>query len=817
MLALIALAVAVGVGLVALLGAVVGETRSAAAAGVAPTERLSVETTPAGFVSPAVGVSAQDGNRGRSASARTDETAASTRPLPAPPRRPGAPTTIQVAPEVLSADSTDEALRFTFTAGSNLRGTLAVTVPAGWSAPQVDDDQGAGRVTVAPGGCRQMGAPAISGEGPWTVSVDVDCNTGRSMTLVYGAGGALLPAPTAGDYTFTTAFTGDRADAIAVQPMVRVVPGAATALTLSHVDTATAGVATDVSLLVQDQFGNRVTGYTGTVSLTSTDPEATVPDPVVFGPTDAGEVTLSAAVTHRTAAAQTLTASDLDRPVLTDSVEVVVEAGEIAQLILRGDAYYALSDIFLPMPSPYIPSARDEFGNLVTAPYEVKMSVSPGTARLSGGPLPGTLSVNRTDGEIAFPVVQFGTPGPQRLMIELVGRPEITASVDVVVFDGRTSEFKVEDPYLTGETRIRVNPLAAWLTDMPGGAIAPTAQPTFTRDGVTYQLGELSVAPEGHDLFWDLDPDLDPAPGEAPPGRDLVWDLNPAPDAVPADPSHTLLRCDGAAPCAAHGVLVGATEARYSYTFASGRTASGGLDLEIVGEGRDVSLAPPNLEGQIPFTIGPLGLTATGAHLPWNTSLSVTSVADKGLLTEVGILIPQASGIPISGTVDLYSSANLVTGSQIVLEQPLEVIQGPQTTFGSVRILGSPPPPGIPSTTPQLTLQTAVMLNFGTNTLPDGRMYQTMPNLWGSTTTLEAWFTLSGYRWDNTGTLASDGIRTTYDPVFAPGATTEISYFGCPTGMVVGQNPSAGTTLVQPDLAGLESVPIRVDLLVCGP
>ena len=41
--------------------------------------------------------------------------------------------------------------------------------------------------------------------------------------------------------------------------------------------TDTAGVAHDVTVIVHDPYGNVATGYTGTVELTSTDPQAVLP------------------------------------------------------------------------------------------------------------------------------------------------------------------------------------------------------------------------------------------------------------------------------------------------------------------------------------------------------------------------------------------------------------------------------------------------------------------------------------------------------------------------------------------------------------
>ena len=57
-----------------------------------------------------------------------------------------------------------------------------------------------------------------------------------------------------------------------------------------------------------DAYGNVATGYTGTVSLTSSDPQAVLPSSFTFTGTDAGTHTF--AVTLDTAGTQSITATD---------------------------------------------------------------------------------------------------------------------------------------------------------------------------------------------------------------------------------------------------------------------------------------------------------------------------------------------------------------------------------------------------------------------------------------------------------------------------------------------------------------------------
>ena len=90
---------------------------------------------------------------------------------------------------------------------------------------------------------------------------------------------------------------------------VTVAPGTAVALSVQAPATATAGQSRTVVLNVLDGGNNIATGYTGTVSFTSTDPNATLPPPTTLAPSDAGHVTLTNALVYRVGGNQTLTAT----------------------------------------------------------------------------------------------------------------------------------------------------------------------------------------------------------------------------------------------------------------------------------------------------------------------------------------------------------------------------------------------------------------------------------------------------------------------------------------------------------------------------
>jgi RHS repeat-associated protein len=99
--------------------------------------------------------------------------------------------------------------------------------------------------------------------------------------------------------------------------------------------TVTAGSAATVTVEVKDAFGNRATGYRGTVAFTSSDSQAALPANHAFTAADAG--LYSASVTLKTAATQSITATDVAIPSLTGSqTGIQVQPAAASSLIVSG-------------------------------------------------------------------------------------------------------------------------------------------------------------------------------------------------------------------------------------------------------------------------------------------------------------------------------------------------------------------------------------------------------------------------------------------------------------------------------------------------
>ena len=187
--------------------------------------------------------------------------------------------------------------------------------------------------------------PAIASAGtPFDVTVTArdaydNTATGYMGTVHFTStdpkGGIVLPA----DYTYqdgdsgTRTFTGIVLETAGTQTItavdavnpstagtsgsIAVNPAEAAKLSVTAPATATAGTAFDVTVTVRDAFDNTIGGYTGTVSFTSTDPQAVVPPNYTFVSGDNGSHTFVGAVNLKTSGTQTVTAADLSTPGVT--------------------------------------------------------------------------------------------------------------------------------------------------------------------------------------------------------------------------------------------------------------------------------------------------------------------------------------------------------------------------------------------------------------------------------------------------------------------------------------------------------------------
>ncbi len=189
---------------------------------------------------------------------------------------------------------------------------------------------------------------------------------------------AVLPA----DYTFTAADNGQHTfmvtlktagnqavfitdthnNQLAVLSGIVVSPAAASALVVnSFPSPTTAGTAGAVKVTVVDAYGNVVTGYRGTVHLTSSDPQAALEGDHTFTAADNGSYAFAATLV--TAGTQSITATDTATASITGTQSgIVVNPGAAQSLVVAG------------FPSPtqagtagtFTVTAYDAYGNVAT-------------------------------------------------------------------------------------------------------------------------------------------------------------------------------------------------------------------------------------------------------------------------------------------------------------------------------------------------------------------------------------------------------------------------------------------------------------------
>jgi hypothetical protein len=217
---------------------------------------------------------------------------------------------------VLPADYTftaADAGRHTFSATLKTAGAQSITATDTTAAVGPATDAG---ITVNPAAASQMlvagfPSPVTAGvAGTFTVTLkDPYGNVAASYTgtvhFTSSDRQAVLPA----DYTFTAADAGVRTFSATLKTAgtqsitardttkstltgtdagITVNPAAASKLIITAPSSVTAGVPFSLTVKVEDAYGNVVTGYTGTVTFTSTDPKATLPKPYTFTAADKG-------------------------------------------------------------------------------------------------------------------------------------------------------------------------------------------------------------------------------------------------------------------------------------------------------------------------------------------------------------------------------------------------------------------------------------------------------------------------------------------------------------------------------------------------
>ena len=218
-----------------------------------------------------------------------------------------------VVPNRVVAGTTANELTFAFTAASAaLRGTTLVDVPRGWSKPQQSDPAAPGYVELQAAGC--VGT-RIAGISTRRIVIATQCPRRHLFRLLYHK--AAAPLLSADGFVFLTQTRPASAPKKAPfrplgplkQPVVRVRGAAAAGLFMTITSIATAGTPFGATVRAVDQFGNNAADYTGTVTLTSSDPLAVLPAPYAYGTKDVAQHTFTGLVL-RTVGTQTVTARD---------------------------------------------------------------------------------------------------------------------------------------------------------------------------------------------------------------------------------------------------------------------------------------------------------------------------------------------------------------------------------------------------------------------------------------------------------------------------------------------------------------------------
>ncbi len=177
---------------------------------------------------------------------------------------PGSGTAI-ISPSTNVAAGTSGEWSIVYTAAeTHDDGTVRVTIPSGWTAPQDGSNSSPGFVTVTTN--EPTGSPSLSIAGQIVTVVVDTLNPGNTITLVYGddsasASARANAATTVGSYPFQVASdpAGGSVSPLSSSPALTVIPTTPASLDIVPNDTTNvaAGNFVQMSVRVLDTFGNR--------------------------------------------------------------------------------------------------------------------------------------------------------------------------------------------------------------------------------------------------------------------------------------------------------------------------------------------------------------------------------------------------------------------------------------------------------------------------------------------------------------------------------------------------------------------------------
>jgi S-adenosylmethionine hydrolase len=207
--------------------------------------------------------------------------------------------------------------------------------------------------------------------------------------------------------------------------------------TLSAPASTTAGQTVSLTLTAWDHYGNIATGYTGTVTFASSDPQATLPARYTFTAADNGTHTFDAALP--TAGAQSIKVTDPTGVVIGAYAGLVVNPAPAVALLVS-----APSSVTAGNPFTITVSAMDPYGNVDTN-YNGTVTFTSSDAY--PGVLPGDYSFTAADnGTHTFAGVTLFSAGAQTLTTQDTANGPITGSATVAVVAAPADHFLITSP-----------------------------------------------------------------------------------------------------------------------------------------------------------------------------------------------------------------------------------------------------------------------------------------------------------------------------------------------------------------------------------
>jgi hypothetical protein len=185
----------------------------------------------------------------------------------------------------------------------------------------------------------------------------------------------------------------------------------------------TAGTAGTFTVTAQDANGNTLTGYTGTVHFTSSDPQAVLPADYTFTAADQGVHTFSA--TLKTAGSQSLVGTDTVTSGMSGQEGIVVNPAAATHFSISGPSSVRSGSAF-----SLTVTVLDAYGNVATG-YTGTVKF---TDSVSGATLPSNYTFTATDdGVHTFTGLKLKTKGKQTLTVMDTLNSSILATLTITV------------------------------------------------------------------------------------------------------------------------------------------------------------------------------------------------------------------------------------------------------------------------------------------------------------------------------------------------------------------------------------------------